>query len=204
MRLLLFTLFIMLFGCKSSQGPDVIFLDSSQYSAVFDAAVATATQDGMKPVLLDRRSGVITTDPVIAGSFVEPWKPRPSTPRQGLENTLSLQRRVARFEFSPATIQPIQAIEEGELTGPDLLSSVGDDLTQYEGPIELRVWVYVDRKYTQGIRRGTWTLQSESITQVMPTQEPWEQIPGTFWTPMNRDVARERALLSAIERVRVE
>ena len=198
MRLLLFTLFTMLIGCTSSQGPDVIFLDSSQYTAVFDAAVVAANNDGMKPLLLDRRSGVISTEPVVAGSFVEPWKPKPSTPRQGLENTLSLQRRVARFEFTPTTMQTIQRLEEGELRGPDLLTSVGEDLTQYKGPLELRVWIYVDRKYTQGIQRGTWTLQSESIMQVMPTQEPWEQVPGAFWTPINRDVARERSLLATI------
>ncbi len=199
MRLFVLTLFTMFFGCTTSQGPDVLFLDSSQYPSVFDAVVVAANNDGMKPVLLDRRSGVITTKPVVAGSFVEPWKPSPSTPRQGLENTLSLQRRIARFEFTPAAIQPIQAIKEGDLSGPDLLSSSGEDISQYEGPLELRVWVYVDREYTQGIRRGTWTLQSESVTIIMPTHEPWEQIAGTFWTPINRDVARERALLATIE-----
>jgi hypothetical protein len=199
MRLVLFTLFTMIVGCKTSSGPDVVLLHSTQYSVVFDATVAASSADGMKPVLLDRRSGVISTDPVIAGSFVEPWKPQPSTPRQGLENTLSLQRRVARFEFSPVTLTPVVGAQNGELVGPDLLSSVGQDLTQYEGPIELRVWIYVDRKYTQGIQRGTWTLQSESITTVLPSEQPWEQVPGTFWTPVTRDVARERSLLATIE-----
>ena len=136
---------------------------------------------------------------MVAGSFVEPWKPKPSTPRQGLENTLSLQRRVARFEFTPTTIQTIHGLEEGVLRGPDLLTIVGEYLTQYKGPLELRVWIYVDRKYTQGIQRGTWTLQSESITNILPSEQPWEQIPGTFWTPITRDVARERSLLATIE-----
>ena len=199
MRLVLLTLFTTIVGCTTSSGPSVLTLDSTRYASVFDAAVAVANDDGMKPVLLDRRSGVISTDPTIAGSFVEPWKPKPSTPRQGLENTLYLQRRTARFEFSPVVSMPILGAQEGVLIGPDLLSGVGKDLTTYDGPMELRVWVYVDRNYTQGIRRGTWTLSSESVTQVMPAEQPWEQVPGSFWTPTTRDVARERAILAAIE-----
>lgn len=199
MRLVLLTLFTTMIGCTSSHGPSVLLLDSTQYAAVFDVAASVARDDGMKPAVLDRRSGVISTDPAIAGSLVEPWKPRASTPRQGLENTLSLQRRTARFEFSPVVSMPEQSDEDGVLLGPDLLSSSGQDLTSYDGPLELRVWVYVDRKYTQGIRRGTWTLSSETRTQIMPAEQPWEQVPGTFWAPITRDIAREQAILAAIE-----
>ena len=199
MRLVFLALFTMVFGCKMSSGPDVILLDSTRYQAVFDAAVDVASTDGMKPVLLDRRSGVIATDSVVAGSFIEPWKPHPSTPRQGLENTLSLQRRAARFEFIPVVTTPPISSNEKDLIGPDLLSNAGNDLTSFIGPIELRVWVYVDRKYSQGTRRGTWTLSSESTTKVMPSEEPWEQVPGSFWTTVTRDVAHERAILAAIE-----
>jgi hypothetical protein len=191
----------MLGGCSSkTAGPDVILLDSQTYSAAFDAAVAAADADGMKPVLLDRRGGIISTDPAVAGSFLEPWKPRPSTARQGLENTLAMQRRTARFEFVPV-VREIVVADGGveELVGPDLLSSSGLDLTTYAGPMELRVWVYVDRKYTQGIRRGTWTLKQESVTKVLPAGQPWEQSPGSFWMPVTRDVARERDLLANVE-----
>ena len=198
MRLVLITLFTICAGCSSSSGPSVLLLDSASYTATFDAAIAIANDGGMKPVLLDSRSGVISTDTAIAGSFAETWKPAPSTPRQGLENTLALQRRTARFEFSPVETIPIARDENGSLIGPDLLSSVGQDLTTYAGPMELRVWVYVDRKYTQGIRRGTWTLSSETVTEILPAQQPWEQVSGSFWTPITRDVAREEAILAAI------
>jgi len=175
-------------------------LDSQNYAAVFDAAVAAADDDGMKPVLLNRRAGIIETNPAVAGSFLEPWKPHPSTARQGLENTLSMQRRTARFEFVPV-MREVVATGTGteELIGPDLLSSTGLDLTTYSGPMELRVWVYVDRKYTQGIRRGTWSLRQETRSTVLPSEEPWEQAPGTFWMPVTRDVARERDLLASVE-----
>jgi hypothetical protein len=188
-------------GCASSvTGPDVIVLDSQTYSAAFDAVVAVADADGMKPVLLDRRGGIIATAPAVAGSFLEPWKPHPSTARQGLENTLAMQRRTARFEFVPVTREAIEmGTNVDELIGPDLLSSSGLDLTTYNGPMELRVWVYVDRHYQQGIQRGTWSLRQESRTRVLPKDEPWEQAPGSFWMPLTRDVALERALLASVE-----
>ena len=189
------------FGCSSRvSGPDVIVLDSQNYASVFDAAVEAADADGMKPVLLDRRGGVIATNPAVAGSFLEPWKPKPSTARQGLENTLAQQRRTARFEFVPVMREVVVGEHDvEELVGPDLLSSTGLDLTTYSGPMELRVWVYVDRKYTQGIRRGTWSLRQETRTTVLPAEEPWEQVPGSFWMPVTRDVARERDLLASVE-----
>jgi hypothetical protein len=188
-------------GCASSvTGPDVIVLDSQTYSAAFDAVVTVADADGMKPVLLDRRGGVIATAPAVAGSFLEPWKPHPSTARQGLENTLAMQRRTARFEFVPVVRETVETGDNvDELIGPDLLSSSGLDLTTYNGPIELRVWVYVDRYYQQGIQRGTWSLRQETRTKVLPKDEPWEQAPGSFWMPLTRDVARERDLLASVE-----
>jgi hypothetical protein len=199
--LIIVLIFTFCTGCTStSTGPDVIVLDSQNYAAVFDAAVKAAEADGMKLVLLDRRGGIIATDPAVAGSFLEPWKPKPSTARQGLENTLAMQRRTARFEFVPI-LRQVGVLDDGgdPLVGPDLLSSSGLDLTTYSGPMELRVWVYVDRHYQQGIRRGTWSLRQETRTIVLPAEEPWEQVPSSFWAPITRDVARERDLLASVE-----
>ena len=158
----------------------MIVLDSQNYSAVFDAAVAAAEADGMKPVLLDRRGGIIATEPAVAGSFLQPWKPHPSAARQGLRNTLAMQRRTARFEFVPAVLKIVISENDGERTGPDLLSSTGVDLSIYDGPMELRVWVYVDRKYTQGIRHGTWSLRQETRTTVLPAENRGNKCPVHF------------------------
>ena len=171
---------------------------SGEYEHAFDAAIDAASTSGMKPTFLNRRSGVITTDPAVAGSVAEPWKQRGSSPRQALENTLSLQRRTARFEFRPRE-SSVETNHTGVLVGPDLLAGVGQDLTNYEGELELRVWVYVDRHYTQGIRLGTWSLSSESVSTVLSTQEPWEQSPGRFWVTISRDIPAERTILSSIE-----
>ncbi len=187
-------------GCAStSQGPDMLVIDSSNYAAAFDAAASAASADGMKPQVMDRRSGLIHTDPAAAGSIVEPWKPVASSARQAILNTLTLQRRTARFEFRPAGFEELPNTEVGELKGPSLLAGSGVDLTTYEGPIEVRVWVYIDRQYKRGIRRGSWTLASETTTKELPADSLWEQTPSTFWTPLTRDVARERELLAGVE-----
>lgn len=199
MRLILLTLFIFFAGCVANQGPDVVFVSSVDYEKAFDAAVDAASSRGLKPVFVDRRGGVIETSPTVAGSVVEPWKQRASSPRQTLENTLSLQRRTARFEFRPTKMPTEPNAKEGLLVGPDLLAVAGHDLTNYNGQLELRVWVYVDRHYTQGMRRGTWSLNSETVSTVLPAREPWEQSPSRFWAPVSRDISAERTILSAIE-----
>ena len=200
-----FLLFIFVFtfaactGCAStSTGPGVLVIESSNYAAAFDAAASVVRADGMKPAVMDRRGGYIHTDPAAAGSLVEPWKPRASSPRQALENTMTLQRRTARFEFRPAGVEELPNTDVGKLAGPALLTGLDVDLTTYEGPIEVRVWVYVDRQYKRGIRRGTWSLSTETVTKELPADSLWEQTPSTFWVPMTRDVARERALLASV------
>ncbi len=200
-----FLLFIFVFtfaactGCAStSTGPGVLVIESSNYAAAFDAAASVVRADGMKPAVMDRRGGYIHTDPAAAGSLVEPWKPRASSPRQALENTMTLQRRTARFEFRPAGVEELPNTDVGKLAGPALLTGLDVDLTTYEGPIEVRVWVYVDRQYKRGIRRGTWSLSTETVTKELPADSLWEQTPSRFWVPMTRDVARERALLASV------
>ncbi len=200
-----FLLFIFVFtfaactGCAStSTGPGVLVIESSNYAAAFDAAASVVRADGMKPAVMDRRGGYIHTDPAAAGSLVEPWKPRASSPRQALENTMTLQRRTARFEFRPVGVEELPNTDVGKLAGPALLTGLDVDLTTYEGPIEVRVWVYVDRQYKRGIRRGTWSLSTETVTKELPADSLWEQTPSRFWVPMTRDVARERALLASV------
>jgi len=199
MRLILLALFTFFAGCSVQQGPDVIFVPSGEYEMAFNAAINVASSSGLKPAFVDRRGGVIETSPTVAGSVIEPWKQRASSPRQTLENTLSLQRRTARFEFRPVKMSTEPITKDGLLVGPDLLAAAGQDLTNYTGQLELRVWIYVDRHYTQGMRHGTWSLRSETVSTVLPAREPWEQSPSKFWAPVSRDVSAERTMLSAIE-----
>ena len=199
MRLLLITLFITITSCSTAKGPDVVVLTSQSYALAFDAAIQSAKEEGFQPVFLDRRSGTISTKPLIGGSILEPWKPKGSNPRQSLENTLALQRRTAKFEFVPVTAPTGDNYVSTQLSGPDLLAPSTMDLTTYDGSVELRVWVFVDRHYTQGKQVSTSSFRGANVSKTLSANDNWEQIPESFWTPIARDVSKERTLLKHVE-----
>jgi len=153
----------------------------------------------MLATMRDPRSGVIETDPAMAGSILEPWRPNASF-SQTWENTLHLQQRRARFEFTPVSFQPSPPTDQ--LTGPDLLHAQSPeiDLTQYEGPIELRVWVYVERGYQPGMRRDPWTRTATTRETIVPNDPLAKPLPRQYWVPMTRDEAAERRLLARVSK----
>ncbi len=186
-------------GCATSQGPDVLSIDSQTYPEAFDAAVEAARVAGLSPIVQDRRSGLIETEPRIAGSVLEPWRTDNASFTQTIENTITFQRRRARFEFAPVIFQPDQS-PDAPLTGPDLFGTqeAEVDLTRHAGAIELRVWVYVERSYTPGLRRSTWTRAKTTRTRIVPAEEE-EALGKQFWTPVHRDEAFERRLLAVVQ-----
>ena len=190
----------MVSGCATSQGPAFLAIQAEAYSDAFDAAVEAAAVVGLTPTVRDRRSGVIETEPRIAGSVLEPWRTDNASFAQAIENTISFQRRRARFEFTRAGFRPREAAE-GSLTGPDLFATqeTGVDLSRHTGPLELRVWVYVERAYSPGLRRSTWTRAKTTRTRIIPAEDE-EALPALYWTPVRRDEAYERRLLAAVER----
>jgi hypothetical protein len=189
-------------GCKKPSGPDALTIPSTGYSAAFDAAVEAARKQGLTASMRDRRAGIIETEPRYAGSLLEPWRTDNSGFDQTMENTLNFQRRRARFEFVPAGTAPIIATAgPDDLAGPNVV--VGDqqpvDLTSFDGDLELRVWVYLDRAYTRGVKRNSWSQSANTTYKIVspPDQPP---VPtGTTWTPMTRDEAYERRLLAMVQ-----
>ncbi len=133
-------------GCATSQGPAFLTIQAEAYADAFDAAVEAAAEAGLPPTVRDRRSGVIETEPRIAGSVLEPWRTDNASFAQAMKNTITFQRRRARFEVTPAGFRPRESAE-ASLTGPDLfaLRDAEVDLSRLAGPLELRVWVYVER-----------------------------------------------------------
>jgi hypothetical protein len=186
-------------GCASTRGPEFLTLPADSYQAAFSAAVEAARKEGMPATFRDLRSGVIETDPNMTASVLEAWRSSNSI-SQSFENTMHFQQRRARFEFSPAAFQPSEPSDE--LSGPDLLHQQTPqvDLTEYDGPIELRVWVYVERGYSPGIRRDTWTRTATTRTELVPNDLSTEPLPRQFWVPQTRDEGSERRLLARIEK----
>jgi len=184
-------------GCASSQGPEVITVDASQYQAAFDAAAEAARVEGMPPVLQDRRAGVIETDARVAASLVEPWRSENASFHQAVENTLSMQRRRARFEFVPVGSQAPGSTPEPEVAPSVAMAPQSEiDLTQISGPVELRVRVFVDRAQSPGVRHGFW---SRAETTTADLVAPEGETRGIYWVPITRDMAFERRLLQAVQ-----
>lgn len=186
-------------GCATSHGPAFLTIQAGAYAEAFDAAVEAAAVAGLTPTVRDRRNGVIETEPRIAGSFLEPWRTDNASFAQAMENTITFQRRRARFEFTPAGFRPREPAE-APLTGPDLFAQheAEVDLSRLAGPLELRVWVYVERAYSPGLRRSTWTRARTTRTRIVPAEDE-EALPSRYWTPVHRDQAYERRLLGAVQ-----
>jgi hypothetical protein len=188
------------FGCASSRGPEYLAISAEQYDDAFDAATRVARAHGLIPGLRDRRGGVIETEPAKAGAILEPCDRLNATFGRSIENTLSHQRRVARFEFLPVAFDPERTRIDDPLTGPDIFAERREplDLTAFEGELELRVWVYIERFHRSGQRRSTWTRRKTTRTQVI---DPESGRPiGGAWIPIVRDPEIERLLLAQVQR----
>jgi hypothetical protein len=197
-------------ACNSMNGPDVITLTSRDYPAAFDACLDQARDVGMPAVLSDRSIGIIETKPRHIGSFMEPWRLDSSGLEQTAGSTIQFERRRVRFEFVPVgfTLPPPRV--EGALTGANVPGSVPAerrfDLEHYEGAIELRTWVYVERGFTPGLKPGVWSLSltttwTDTVTN-MPADggrnDTTTRSP-TQWTPIARDEAMERTLMERVQ-----
>jgi len=182
-------------ACATPEGPAYLTIDAALYEQAFDAAMAASRANDMPPAMRDRRAGLIDTKATIASSILEPWRRGNASLDQAMENTVVFQRRRARFEFTPGSFRDPTAGSELDLLG---LSGPRLDLTTFEGPVEVRVWVVVERAYSPGIRRDTWSRRNTTRTVVTrPATNPG--VPTTeFWAPVTRDLAFERRLLAEV------
>lgn len=186
-------------GCATSEGPEFLTINAATYHHAFDVTVEAARKAGFTPTAKDRRSGIIETDPTMSGSLIDPWQGGISSWDQAVQNTISHQRRRARFEFVPVGFKPTNQ-SEGAANEPDLfdLDQMDLDLTRATGSIELRVWVYIERAHAPGRRRSTWTRSRSTRMKVIPVNKNEKPVPNQYWTPVERDQAFERRLLAAI------
>jgi hypothetical protein len=191
---------LVLAGCASSKGPTELAIAPADYSAAFDTAIAAARDEGFIATVLDRRAGLIETEPVNASSILEPWHGDNASAAQAWENTLQHQRRSVRFEFAPAREAPAALPPEGELTGANLLGSSDPlrDLTAMNEPLVLRAIVNVERAHTPGERRSAWSRRYVTQFREAPPGEA-DGLPLSFWEPVGRDLAFEQRLLARIE-----
>jgi len=209
-------------GCTVPETVNVLYIEPGRYEAAFDAAIEAARANRLPAALRDRRGGVIETEPEIAPSLLEPWVDDGSTLERRVGQTISLQRRRARFEFTPYDAPPpppeappeasleipqdVPTLEPDPLRGPDLLGLVraDTDRTAHDGPMEIRVRVYVEQSHNPGVRRDTWTRSATSRTVIYPNGDDEPPLPAVSWTPVVRDHRFEQRLLAAVARILAE
>lgn len=165
-------------GCSSQRVSEPMVISSMDYEQVFDAAVEVARGESLIGGLRDRRTGVIETDPTFAPTLFEPWHAHREDWNSLVESTISFQRRRARFEFIP---------QQSDDRFPT-------DMTAYQGDLEVRVFVHVDRLHTVGRRRSTWTRRVASFEEIH--EDP--DMVRRSWVPIGRDEAMEQRLLKRL------
>jgi hypothetical protein len=189
---------LLLQACQQVDGPEVMIVQPANYSVVFDAALEVAAEAGMPARFVDRRAGIVQTETRIAGSVLEPWRTDNSSIGQATANTLAFERRRTRFEFAPVDYQDQTLQKQETLTGPSLVNENPlVDLTQANYPLEIRVWVFLERADTYGLRRSTWSRTKTTIARVIDP-DTGEQTSGTNWTTITRDREYEKALLARV------
>jgi hypothetical protein len=194
-----------LVGCHTIDGPASIELASGDYDRAFDACILEGRALEMPPAVADRGNGVIETEPRTMGSLVEPWRLDHSGPSQVLESTVQFQRRRVRFLFAPTGFEPNPIDGQAEFAGGAEPGSPEDvsrfDLERYQGTIELRAHVFIERGFVPNIRKSTWSNGLSSIARdAMPraADDGSDRMP-TLWTPVGRDEEAERTLLARIQ-----
>ena len=192
-------------GCAAPSVPPVLAFDRADYERVFEAAIESAREDGLEPVVADRDLGVIETAPRTAGSLVEPWRTDNADVEEMVAHTVNFERRRARFEFVPEGFAVPAPDPQGPSVGPAIPGSDRAeqrfDLMKAGGRIELRAWVYVDRAFLPNQSFGRWTLgetrYSTDPTQARRPDDPATAI-NTQWTPIGRDEPYEQRLMQRI------
>ena len=190
-------------GCAGGDGPSRVEFSSARYQTAFDAAAEALRSRGFTPSVRDLRRGVIETDAAIFTGLLEPWQAMPASGADQIAATLATRRQRVRIDFEPLTFDP--AAGDAPLPGPDLfgLNSDPDDLSAWDGPIEVRVRASVEQSRRPGIRRSTWSRALTSRTEIRETGPNGERRTRSAldWTPVDRNARLERVILADIEQV---
>lgn len=197
-------------ACHTMEGEASMQLPAADYPRTFRACIEAGREQGMPPLLADRGNGIIETEPRDIGSLLEPWRTDHSGFEQVAQATLQFERRRVRFVFMPVGWEPEAIDGTSDFTGAAQPGSPQDtarfDLETWQGPVELRARVFVERNFTPGIRPSTWSGTLVTVTKEPPppaARDGTDRTP-TLWTPIGRDEAAERTLLSRVRALMAE
>lgn len=194
-------------GCGQADSQLSLIVDRARYDAVFDATLESLRREQFVLNRVDRRLGVITTEPRPASSVLEPWRGDNSTVGQAVESTLHDQHRVVRVQFRPyqANVTAAAAAGDGH-RGPDAVGEErpGDftaaarpfEAANHDGVMAMELRCVIERGHRPG-----WRLETSSMRYSSYTVDPAlarRGIPRRFWEPIGRDQHMESRLLEQI------
>lgn len=195
-------------ACASTPGPQSLTIASSAYGETFDRAVTELRRTGYTPLVMDRETGLIETAPRHAGGLAEPWRTDNDSLEQAIHNTASHCRRRIRVEFSPAGFVAPAPRDPARLDGVPIPGSDADikryDMLTYNGSIEVRVWVSIERSSIAGNNLSTYTgsLASRWTDPSATSIETGDRatiLDQTKWTAIGRDSRYESRILGLFE-----
>jgi len=190
-------------GALTSEGPEKLTITPAQYRDAFDAATRAMREMGYKIVVVDRSNGIIETDTRHAGGLLEPWRFDNDGPSEALANTGSNRRRRIRVEFTPADAPMDAVTADPVLHGPAIPGSsraqARFDMQTCTGPIEMDVWVYIERSFIEGSKPAPYSGSLSSVWTNRLNAKPADATDDSIrenpqWTPMGRDDDYERTL----------
>jgi hypothetical protein len=79
--------------------PASVTVDAANFERLWRAAETAARLHGFSIDREERRSGLLTTDPLISSQFFEFWRRDVKTPEDSARASLATHRRTLRFEF---------------------------------------------------------------------------------------------------------
>ncbi|MBM4052860.1 MAG: hypothetical protein FJ270_09000 [Planctomycetes bacterium] len=187
-------------GCTTWQGPTEIAIPDGDYGRSMQTAVDTLNRLGYRCAVIDREAGVVDTDPLRAGSLVEPWRTDNASLSDAAANTVSARRRQVRLSWTPVGAEDL-LVEPSTLGGPELPGSTAPRarVELGKGPLILRAIVSLEQQYTPGDRISPYSA-SLSSTFKEPRSATEGPVDRGTWTPVGRDEATEQRILGLIER----
>ncbi|MEM9083049.1 MAG: hypothetical protein AAGB34_05580 [Planctomycetota bacterium] len=144
-------------------------IEAGHYKEAFALAKDVLRDNGFRIDRVDAAGGIIRSSPAISSGLATPWIKHSTGIRGSFDDTLNRERRVTVLRFSP---------NDGVRA---------DDLRAYEGPLELRVEVQLQRVYEPGRRHSSNGVLLSSTT----TGDTWQNqsLQPAFAVVVGTDVA---------------
>lgn len=149
-------------GCTSAPEPRTFEVGAGEYGRAFDAAKQVIRDADFEMARVDAQGGIITTLPRSSSGYATPWLHHGTTIDDNTESLAHFQRRSVIVVFEPAGAAADAATPQTPASSPPPEGAL--DLREYDGALQARVEVIVERVYRPGRRPDATSVRLNSIT----------------------------------------